>query len=419
MKFLTGYTDFFFSPVTGLSSVLQPLPDLERGYVWMGDEENRPLPTYKLIDLKIDVLFLQKQIDAFETMPFVINTPVPSLKKAQVLSALDDGILKNAKGLIEIAVPNTDYLTPSLKSGNIWLGNDKDIASPQARIALGNLPELEEGKLWLGDKDKQAQPVLTINLDNLPKLTQSKIWVGDENNRPIESDFTPASNEATYIIQIEDASLKNAQVLNDLGAGMAKIVTGGAFALAIPDEDYATKETLEKLAQEAQQSAEEAAASAEEAAGSATEASGAATEATGAAAEATGAAGEASLSAGAASISAIAAAASALGASGSASSASSSASDASDSASKASDSAKAADQSAQDAATSLNKLLTTPLTLTGVIQGSGLLSAPIPTVFKENPVLPGKAAMTLPQGTSADRPQQLVPGMLRYNSTPP
>jgi hypothetical protein len=363
MKFLTGYTDFFFSPVTGLSSVLQPLPDLWRGYVWMGDEEKRPFPTYKLIDLKIDVLFLQKQIDAFENMPFVLNTPVPSLKKAQSLSTLDDGLLKNAKGLIDIAVPNIDYLTPF--------------------------------------------------------LTQSKIWVGDANNRAVESDFTPASNDATYILQTEDAALKNAQVLNDLGTGMAKIVTGGAFAIAIPDEDYATKETLEKLAQEAQQSAEEAAASAEEAAGSATESSGAATEATGAAAEATGAAGEASLSAGAASISAIAAAASALGASGSASSASSSASDASDSASKASDSAKAADQSAQDAATSLNKLLTTPLTLTGAIQGSGLLSAPIPTVFKENPVLPGKASMTLPQGSSADRPQQLVAGMLRYNSTPP
>jgi len=416
MKFLTGYTDFFFSPVTGLPSVLQPLPDLERGYVWMGDEENRPLPTYKLIDLKIDVLFLQKQIDAFENIPFVLNTPVPSLKKAQVLSTLDDGLLKNAKGLIEIAIVNTDYLTPSLKSGNLWLGNDEDMASPQPRIALSNLPELEEGKLWLGDKDKQAQPVLTINLDNLPKLTQSKIWVGDENNRPIESDFTPASNEATYIIQIEDASLKNAQVLNDLGMGMAKIVTGGAFALAIPDEDYATKETLEKLAQEAQQSAEEAAASAEEAAGSATEASGAATEATGAAAEATGAAGEASLSAGAASISAIAAAASALAAGGSAGSASSSASDASDSASKASTSEKAADQSAQDAATSLNTLLNTGITLEGAIKGSGNLRHPIMTQFEDNPVLPGKESVTLPGGNISDRPAVPIVGMLRYTT---
>ena len=299
---------------------------------------------------------MQKQIDAFENMPFVLNTPVPSLKKAQALSTLDDGLLKNAKGLIDIAVPNTDYLTPF--------------------------------------------------------LTQNKIWVGDANNRPVESDFTPASNDATYILQTKDVALKNAQVLNDLGTGMAKIVTGGAFALAIPDEDYATKETLEKLAQEAQQSAEEAAASAEEAAGSATEA-------TGAAAEATGAAGEASLSAGAASISAIAAAASALGASGSAGSASSSASDAKSSASDASDSAKSAGKSAQDAATSLHTLLTTPVNLIGDVQGSGLLTAPIPTVFKENPVLPGKASMTLPQGTSADRPQQLVAGMLRYNSTPP
>jgi hypothetical protein len=60
MKYLAGYTDPFISPVTGLSSVVQPLPDLERGYVWMGDEHSRPLPTFKLIDLTIDVKSLQK-----------------------------------------------------------------------------------------------------------------------------------------------------------------------------------------------------------------------------------------------------------------------------------------------------------------------------------------------------------------------
>jgi len=389
MKAVAGYTDPFISPMSGLLSVTQLLPDLDRGYIWMGDEENRPIETFKLIDLTIDVKFMQRQWSALSQVPFVLNRPVTSLPKAQALSQLDDGILKNVQGILEIAVAGEDYLSPILASGKLLIGDQDDKATPQDKIALGNLPD----------------------------LSQSKIWVGDENNRPVESDFTPAANDATYIIQTEDAALKNAQVLSDLGTGMAKIVAGGAFAIAIPDEDYATKETLEKLAQEAKTSAEEAATSAEEASGAAEEATAAASEATGAAAEATGSAGEASLAAGEASLSAIGAGASALAAGISAGSASSSASDASSSASKASDSAKSAGKSAQDAADSLHTLLTTPVSLMGDVQGTGLLTAPIPTAFKDNPVLPGKASMTLPQGTSADRPAQLTPGMLRYNST--
>ena len=390
MKAVSGYTDPFISPMSGLLSILQPLPDLDRGYIWMGDEGNRPIETFKLIDLTIDVKFMQRQWSALAQVPFVLNRPVGSLPKAQALSQLDDGILKNISGILEIAVAGEDYLSATLASGKLLIGDQDDKATPQDKIALTNMADLSE----------------------------SKIWVGDENNRPIESAFTPAVNDATYIIQIEDAALKNAQVLSDLGTGMAKIVTGGAFAIAIPDEDYATKETLEKLAEQAQKSAEEAAASAEEASGAAEEATAAASEATGAASEATGAAGEASLAAGEASLSAIGAGASALAAGISAGSASSSASDAKSSASDASDSAKSAGKSAQDAATSLHTLLTTPVSLIGDVQGSGLLTAPIPTAFKENPVLPGKASMTLPQGTSADRPPQALPGMLRYNSTP-
>lgn len=224
--------------------------------------------------------------------------------------------------------------------------------------------------------------------------------------------------DATYILQQPHDALTKAQALNALEGDLPRILKAneeGVIEVAIPDEDYATVATLEKIRDEteefkneAQQAAEEASASAEEAAGSATEAAASATEATGAAAEASGAAAEASLSAGAASISAIAAAASALAAGGSASSASSSASDASDS-------ADAADQSAQDAATSLNTLLTTPLTLLGDVQGIGLLSAPIVTVFKDNPVLPGTASVTLPGGTQAQRPSSPILGMLRFN----
>jgi hypothetical protein len=389
MKAVAGYTDPFMSPMSGLLSVAQPLPNLARGYIWMGDEENRPIETFKLIDLAIDIKFMQRQWSALAQVPFVLNHPVGSLPKAQALSQLNNGILKNVQGILEIAVTGDDYLSPILASGKLLIGDQDDKATPHDKIAIGNLPD----------------------------LTQSKIWVGDENNCPVESDFTFAANDATYILQTEDAALKNAQVLNHLGTGMAKIVTGGALAIAIPDEDYATRETLEKLVEQAQKAAEKATDSAAEATGAAEEATGSAAEATGAAALATGAAGEASIAAEEASLSAIGAGISAFAAGASAAISYSSASDAKDLASKASDSAKSAGNSATQAQTALNTLLTTPLTLIGDIQGSGILSAPIPTAFKDNPVLPGTASVTLPGGTSADRPQQLTPGMLRYNAT--
>lgn len=240
-----------------------------------------------------------------------------------------------------------------------------------------------------------------------------------------------APSDATYIIRTPNTNLPEAQVLEELGTGMAKIVADGAFAIAIAGEDYATTEQLEEIKEQCQQYAEQAATSAEEAstsageaATSAGEAAASAGEATGAAAEATAAAGEASASAGAAGISAGAAAASALAAGLSAGSASSSASDASSSASDASHSASNASGSATNAANSataalvyLNTLLNTGLTLQGDITGSGLLSTPIVTTFKPNPVFTGNGSMTMPTGNSTQRPTTLIPGMIRFNTS--
>ena len=384
MKYLAGYTDPFISPVTGLSSVVQPLPDLERGYVWMGDEHSRPLPTFKLIDLTIDVKSLQKQLDVLLQTTFVVNTPVPSLPKAQAWSALNDGLIKNVSGVLEIAVSDTDYLSPSLASGKLWMGSENNIATPQQNIVVANLPNLSEGK----------------------------VWQGDANNRPVEVTIAIAPIDARYILQQPDSSLTNAQSLNQLiglDPKILKATADGVIEVAIPDQDYATKATLERLAAEAQTSADEAAFSAEEATGAATEATGAATEATGAAATASGAAT-------AAGVSALGAGASAIAAGLSAGSASSSASDASSSAANAVTSATNAQASATSAADSLNTLLHTGMTLQGAIYGSGGLLNPITTNFSNNPVLPGSGSMTIPNGTTTQRPATPIAGMVRYNS---
>ena len=384
MKYLAGYTDPFISPVTGLSAVVQPLPDLERGYVWMGDEHSRPLPTFKLIDLSIDVKSLQKQLDVILQTSFVVNTPVPSLPKAQALSALNDGLIKNVSGVLAIAVANTDYLSPSLASGKLWIGSEANLATAQPTIVVANLPNLKQGT----------------------------VWQGDANNRPVEVTIAIAPIDARYILQQPNASLSNAQSLNQLigvDPKILKATADGVIEVAIPDQDYATKATLERLAAEAQTSADEAAVSAEEATGAATEATGAATEATGAAATASGAAT-------AAAASALGAGASAIAAGLSAGSASSSASDASSSADHAATSATNAAGSAESAANSLNTLLTTGITLQGAIYGSGGLLNPITTSFSNDPVLPGSGAMTIPKGAVSQRPATPIAGMVRYNS---
>jgi hypothetical protein len=355
---------------------------------------------------------------------YILQQPSSDLPNAQALNQLNNGLMKNNDGVIQIAVPGEDYLSTTLPSGQLFIGNNENIATAQQ----------------------------TITIDNLPSLTEGRVWQGDATNRPVEVQLNLAPTDATYIIKTPNVNLPEAQVLEELGIGMAKIVAGGAFAIAIAGEDYATTEQLEEIKQQCQEyaeqaatsaeeaatsaeeavvSAEEAAASAAEAAASALEATAAAAEATAAAAEATEAAAEASGSAVAATASAVAAAASALAAGISAGSASSSASDAQQSANSAANSssnaaasASNANISADNAANSaneaqayLNTLLNTGLTLQGDVSGGGLLSMPIVTTFKPNPVFTGNSSMTMPAGNSMQRPNALIPGMIRFNTS--
>ena len=433
VKYLAGYTDPFLSPVTGQLSAASSLPDLELGYVWMGNKQNKATPTFKLIDLAIDVKFLQQQVETIESATVVVNTPQEAFPNAQVLNALDDGLMKNVGGMIEIAQPDVDYLTP----------------------------ELPWGKILIGDFFNRATPQLTIARDNLPNLTYNRVWIGDSTNRPIETSLNIAPDSASYILKTSNSSLPSAQALDMLVGTPPRILKAaydGTIEVAIPDQDYATTATLEEIkaqteeyknqaaqsaeeaatsaeeaatsAEEAALSAEEAALSAEEAALSATEASISAAEATAAAAEATAAAEEATTAAAEASGAAVVATSAALAAEiaaltannnandadSSATSASNSASAASASATSASESATSAANSATLAQNSLNTFLTTGISLQGAVYGSGSPSLPITTYFQQNPILPGAGSMTVPKGTTAERPIVPIAGMFRFNT---
>jgi hypothetical protein len=447
VKYLAGYTDPFLSPVTGQLSAASSLPDLELGYVWMGNKQNKATPTFKLIDLAIDVKFLQQQVETIESATVVVNTPQEAFPNAQVLNALDDGLMKNVGGMIEIAQPDVDYLTP----------------------------ELPWGKILIGDFFNRATPQLTIARDNLPNLTYNRVWIGDSTNRPIETSLNIAPDSASYILKTSNSSLPSAQALDMLVGTPPRILKAaydGTIEVAIPDQDYATTATLEEIkaqteeyknqaaqsAEEAATSAEEAATSAEEAALSAeeaalyaeeaalsaeeaslsateasisaAEATAAAAEATAAAAEATAAAAESTTAAAEASGAAVVATSAALtaeiaaltannnanDAEASATSASNSASAASASATSASESATSAANSATLAQNSLNTFLTTGISLQGAVYGSGSPSLPITTYFQQNPILPGAGSMTVPKGTTAERPIVPIAGMFRFNT---
>ena len=477
---------------------------------------------------------------------YILQQPSIDLPNAQALNQLNNGLMKNNDGVIQIAIPGEDYLSTALPSGQLFIGNSSNIATAQQTITIDNLPNLgttsinvpnpldpinpitiSGGKIWHGtdsNRPEESDALLvvegdialinfrffsanfilgkgnsvlqtlmpgsqflsnlpagswmqtsgagtgavvsatipqgeilmgglnnvpearqTIDIANLPSLTDGRVWQGDAANRPVEVQLNLAPTDATYIIKTPNVNLPEAQVLEELGIGMAKIVAGGAFAIAIAGEDYATIQQLEEIEQQCQQyaeqaatSAEEAALSAEEAAASAAEASGSAVEATAAAAEATAAAAEATAAAAEASGSAVeataaaaAATVSALAAGISAGSASSSASDAQQSANSAANSssnaaasASNANISADNAANSaneaqayLNTLLNTGLTLQGDVSGGGLLSMPIVTTFKPNPVFTGNSSMTMPAGNSMQRPNALIPGMIRFNTS--
>ena len=454
-------------PLANPTILQSNLPPLSQNNIWIGDSNNlaQPKPTITIDNLpNLGTTSINVPNPLDPTNPIVISggkiwhgTDSNRPEESTALLVIEGDIalinfrffsanfiLGKGNTVLQTLMPGSQFLS-NLPAGS-WM--QTSAAGTGAIVAATIL----ENQLLMGGLNNVPEARQTIDIANLPSLTDGRVWQGDAANRPIEVQLNLAPTDATYIIKTPNINLPEAQVLEELGIGMAKIVAGGAFAIAIAGEDYATIQQLEEIEQQCQLYAEEAAASAEEAAASALEASAsaaeataataeataaaveataAAVEATAAAAEATAAAVEASASAAEATGAAVVATAAALAAGLSAGSASSSASDAQQSANSASSSASSASSSAQaasgsagsaansanEAQTYLNTLLNTGLTLQGDISGNGLLSTPIVTFFKPNPVFTGNGSMTMPAGNSAQRPTNLIPGMIRFNTS--
>lgn len=116
MKHLPGYLDLFISPVTG-NSYSQNIA-LEKGYTLIGDKNGNAVPVFTLVDLKIDIQWLQKMMNVITKLPLVLTkknvTQQDWFPNAQILQNLSGDSRRMLKaddnGLVEIAVPMVDYI---------------------------------------------------------------------------------------------------------------------------------------------------------------------------------------------------------------------------------------------------------------------------------------------------------------------
>lgn len=240
------------------------------------------------------------------------------------------------------------------------------------------LPTLPYSFLWIGDAENKPTAVPYIEVNNLPNLTENKIWIGSSLNRPQEVDFSIAPDDAKYILQQESPGLPNAQILANLSTGILKntsisgvltIASGGA----IPGiDDYVTPEALDEAI------AEQAAATTAEIA-----AASAALEAEIAALETEFTAGVVVLEGEIALLQL----------------------------EKESTSSHDADINTLN-----NRIDNLTITLSGDVSGSGNLSDIINTSFISNPVFTGNESMTIPVGTTSERPTSSLVGMIRINA---
>jgi hypothetical protein len=267
MKFFPGYPDLFISPLTGkLWTTTTPI--LPRDYIWTGGREgngdNYASPI--LIDLKLDLIGLRFEIDEIETASFVLGFPNKNLPYAQVLSFLEDGILKHNKGIVEIAIPGEDYATKDQLDEDVARAEQAaDDAEKAANDAQQDAQEAQTSANNAKNSAIQAQQIIEDGKDSIDQAVTA-------------GEASIAVATATGIDEITDAAL--AEVVGIEAAGfIAVIAVTAAGALASASAAgfaAATKvsaDQAEESAQKAQNSASSAAYNANNAASSATAAS--------------------------------------------------------------------------------------------------------------------------------------------------
>lgn len=236
----------FISPVTGRLCIPED-------YILIGDGQGFSTPSPILIDMRLDITNLRRDVnDIFDTS-FIIGFPDIDFPNAQVLSELVDGFLYNTAGIISTTPTIPISGLPDLTYKNLWIGDSNNRPIETQRINIDNLPPLNAiefqigpitygiQQMWQGSNDGTVQASYSVSttlakidyafkstnwiigssgivpgaisypnaqfIDQLPSerilthttggvigvasLTHNYFWIGDENNLPIESNVLP------------------------------------------------------------------------------------------------------------------------------------------------------------------------------------------------------------------------------------
>ena len=240
--------DNFISPVTGR------LP-IQKDYVLVGDHQGFSIPSPILIDIRLDILQLKKDVDDIIPFPidasFIIKAPDVRIPNAQALNTLSNGIMFNNLGAIEttetIDINNlpplglTSVPNPFTGGfvGKVWEGNAvgrpeqssivgemfADIIALNARFLLGEfimgdaviqatypksqfLVNLADGMLKKTGKTLQHAVSGTDYVDTLDNPIERIISVWKSNNSKILHNTGVSIDEQNRISGIDTVNTK-------------------------------------------------------------------------------------------------------------------------------------------------------------------------------------------------------------------
>jgi hypothetical protein len=149
----------FISPVTGRL----PIPP---NYILIGDKNGMSIPSPILIDMRLDLINLRRDVNDIFNTSFILGFPNPDFPNTQVLSKLTEGFMYNTQGIITIKTSIPIGGLPDLTYKHIWLGNSINRPEEAAQIDITNLPPLGlsvnpiylgKGQIWRGTFSNQAE----------------------------------------------------------------------------------------------------------------------------------------------------------------------------------------------------------------------------------------------------------------------
>lgn len=165
------------------------------GKVWRGTDSNRPEESNIATILEADVLLLTAR---FLTAAWILRN------SGLVPNVLRPVLWPNAQFLDDLPInrilshtTNGTIGVASLTHNYFWLGDENNIPVETNVFPIGNLPNLTHNYLWIGDENNRPIELPIIFLNNLPNLGLStnpiyqgkgKIWRGTAEDRPVESD---------------------------------------------------------------------------------------------------------------------------------------------------------------------------------------------------------------------------------------